>query len=217
MNHRSDFLLFIPATAPNLRAVLSYFSATVKVNLEGDVTLSDDTIQGLGTTQRFLHSLFGSLFLVARTPPLSSIPSDYTASSDMLEVDAISAVPHPAISQTLPPLVAEAQEGGWQGFMTMLISFGLHPGYFVAGGLAGIVSRTSTAPLDRLKVYLIAQTDVTKDAVDAAKSGNIFRAAADAWRPLAAATKELWQAGGMRSLYAGESAASLVTNGSNIF
>lgn len=85
----------------------------------------------------------------------------------------------------------------------MLIACVPNPGYFVAGGVAGIVSRTSTAPLDRLKVYLIAQTNVAEEAVVAAKHGNIIRAALNAWRPLATATKELWQAGGMRSLYAG--------------
>ncbi|KAF2447570.1 calcium dependent mitochondrial carrier protein-like protein [Karstenula rhodostoma CBS 690.94] len=118
-----DFLLFMPATAPNLHHVMSYYQGTHHVNPEGDVLLSDDTIYGLE--------------------------------------------------------------------------------YFVAGGIAGIVSRTSTAPLDRLKVYLIAQTSVTKEAVDAAKSGNVVRAFKNAWHPLAGATKELWQAGGMRSLYAG--------------
>ncbi|RLV89200.1 Calcium-binding mitochondrial carrier SAL1 [Spathaspora sp. JA1] len=34
-------------------------------------------------------------------------------------------------------------------------------GYFLAGGLSGVVSRTCTAPFDRIKVFLIARTDLT--------------------------------------------------------
>lgn len=211
IRNRSDFLLFIPVSAPNLRAVLSYFSATLKVNLEGDVLIGDDTIQGLGTRQKFLHNLFGSLFLVAKSPPQTPFSSDFTAPVAMSEVTAN---PHSAVSQILPPrsdvrtpldaLVLEAQDGIWQSFKSVLIACVPNPGYFVAGGVAGIVSRTSTAPLDRLKVYLIAQTGTAKEAVAAAKSGNIFTALANSWKPLATATKELWQAGGIRSLYAGE-------------
>lgn len=189
---------------------MTYFQATHHINPEGDVLISDDTIQGLGIAQQFLQSLFGSLFLVARTRPQSFHSSHHlefagTASSE---------VPHYTVSQTLPPRsdiedhdapVAEMQKGLSQSFKSVLIACVPNPGYFVAGGVAGIVSRTSTAPLDRLKVYLIAQTSVTKETVVAAKSGNVFRAAFNAWRPLVAATKELWNAGGMRSLYAGKS------------
>lgn len=81
------------------------------------------------------------------------------------------------------------------------------PGYFLAGGMAGVVSRTATAPLDRLKVYLIAQVGVKDDTIHAAKSGAPLKAAKTASRPLVEATKTLWRMGGMRSLFAGKTCA----------
>lgn len=77
-------------------------------------------------------------------------------------------------------------------------------GYFVAGGVAGMISRTSTAPLDRLKVYLIAQTGNTSKALEAAKTGDPVQATKRAARPIVDACKHLWAAGGIRSLFAGE-------------
>ncbi|EXJ78756.1 hypothetical protein A1O1_09158 [Capronia coronata CBS 617.96] len=77
------------------------------------------------------------------------------------------------------------------------------PGYFIAGGLAGMISRTATAPLDRLKVYLIAQTNPKEAVVEAAKKGAPFQAVRHFGRPLIDACKDLWAAGGMRSLFAG--------------
>jgi solute carrier family 25 phosphate transporter 23/24/25/41 len=189
---------------------MSYFSATMKVTQEGDVGINDDTIQGLGTAQRFLRFFFGSLFLVAHTPPYNPLPPEYTEAELEMTSPSTSTLASP---DTLPPrpddgkifsplkkLPSEVIES----FGAMLIACVPNSGYFVAGGLAGIVSRTSTAPLDRLKVYLIAQTSVAEEAVVAAKHGNIAKAAINAWRPLATATKELWKAGGMRSLYAGK-------------
>jgi len=117
-----NFLLFIPAGVPNLRAVLSYYSATASVNQEGDVNIND-TLQGFG--------------------------------------------------------------------------------YFIAGGLAGMISRTATAPLDRLKVYLIAQTSTKEAAVEAAAKGAPISAIRHFGRPLIDACKDLWAAGGIRSLFAG--------------
>ncbi|KAF2639795.1 calcium dependent mitochondrial carrier protein-like protein [Massarina eburnea CBS 473.64] len=195
-----DFLLFIPVTAPNLRAVLSYFHATTRLNPEGDAQIGDDTIQGLGITQKFLHSLFGSIFLIARTPPQSSFFDSY----EIPAITSPSDVSPSSASQTLLPhrhvADTDIEEVQPESVGSVLIP---DIGYFAAGGLAGIVSRTSTAPLDRLKVYLIAQTSVAQEAVAAAKSGNIIRATTNSWKPLFLATKELWQAGGMRSLYAG--------------
>ena|ERR1700709_1410783 len=77
------------------------------------------------------------------------------------------------------------------------------PGYFAAGGLAGVISRTATAPLDRLKVYLIANVGSIKDPTAAVKRGDAAAAARRAGRPLILACKDLWSAGGVRSLFAG--------------
>lgn len=78
-------------------------------------------------------------------------------------------------------------------------------GYFLAGGLAGTISRTVTAPLDRIKVYLIAKTDTptaTKAIVDVAK-GEAALAAKRVAGPLKECVQALWRAGGVRSFFAG--------------
>lgn len=77
------------------------------------------------------------------------------------------------------------------------------PGYFIAGGLAGIVSRTATAPLDRLKVYLIAQVSPKETIDKALKQGSPVIAVRNFSKNLVDACKELWRAGGVRSLFAG--------------
>lgn len=81
-----------------------------------------------------------------------------------------------------------------------------HVGYFLAGGMAGVVSRTATAPFDRLKVYLIAQTHTNSAksaAINAVKAGAPVKAVGWLSWPIVEATKELWRAGGIRSLFAG--------------
>ncbi|KAK9330063.1 mitochondrial carrier domain-containing protein [Lipomyces starkeyi] len=82
-------------------------------------------------------------------------------------------------------------------------------GYFISGGIAGAVSRTSTAPFDRLKVYLIAQTghtvnDLAKNAATAAimadgKTGRVIRGGS----PLLDAIKTIWKHGGVTNFFVG--------------
>ena len=47
------------------------------------------------------------------------------------------------------------------GDVTLINQFLNGFGFFLAGGLAGVVSRTCTAPFDRIKVFLIARTDLS--------------------------------------------------------
>ncbi|KAF2085154.1 calcium dependent mitochondrial carrier protein-like protein [Saccharata proteae CBS 121410] len=204
-----NFLLFIPAETPSLKAVLSYYSSTVQMTAEGDVNVSDETVNGLGT--KLLHALFGSIIQIAKPPEPSRMAA---LQGDPIPVIPPATLPPATPDQTFPPQVEPVgvDDSGHTSYKdrsirenveTVLTACVPNPGYFVAGGLAGIVSRTTTAPLDRLKVYLIAQTGVAEDAVRAAKSGRIGHALRQAYQPLVKASKELWAAGGIRSLYAG--------------
>lgn len=219
--HR-DFLLFIPAETPSLKAVLSYYSSTVQMTPEGDVAVNDEIMNGLGTW--LLHLFFGSLIGIAKPPPPSSLPPLARESETSALMPPATQPPATVQRPLLPPEVGlveastappDTAENFWQTHVEPALTACVpNPGYFVAGGLAGIVSRTTTAPLDRLKVYLIAQTTSTAEtAVHAAKSGAPLAAVKNGAMSLVTATKELWAAGGMRSLYAGRIVQTLPGTG----
>lgn len=98
-----------------------------------------------------------------------------------------------------------------EGFVTpqkkyRLTDFAPDPGYFLAGAIAGGVSRTATAPLDRLKVYLLVNTSsCSETAASALKHGRPAAAVQNASRPIRDAVKDLFRNGGIRSFFAGRS------------
>ena len=216
-----SFLLFIPANTPSLRAVLSYYSSTVTVNSEGDVHVSDDTIEGLGKNPLF-QTMFGALFKILRPPapkpaPMRPVPPALESIDAIQDFDRCDTTSFPfdpgselSEHEALLQEAILATSSKKRAKTGLLTAFCPDPGYFLAGGIAGVVSRTATAPLDRLKVYLIAQVGVKDYAVKAVKEGDPVKAARTAARPLLDATKAIWKMGGWKSLFAGRYAELLL-------
>ncbi|ODH21120.1 hypothetical protein ACO22_05715 [Paracoccidioides brasiliensis] len=182
-----DFLLFLPTKTSNLRGLISYYSTLGNLNPEGDVHINKP-IQGSGTEPSF--------------PKPNLNPTQNTHSQYYHSLEAIPFLTDDELEWLVLPTAVSL----WLCYQTcaqVLTESTPQIGYFLAGGMAGCVSRTATAPLDRLKVYLIAQTAVKDTALSAAKSGHPLEALKRAGIPLVEATKDLWRAGGIRSLFAG--------------
>jgi solute carrier family 25 phosphate transporter 23/24/25/41 len=73
-----NFLLFLPTNSniPVLKEVLSYYSSTVTLNAEGDTSISEETLEGLGR-KSFLSALFGIIMKIAEPPKVPRLrPED---------------------------------------------------------------------------------------------------------------------------------------------
>jgi len=114
----------------------------------------------------------------------------------------------PPLPMSISPASSEAAH--YEETATKIAKSGLtmflpKSGYFVAGAVAGGVSRTATAPLDRLKVYLLVNTKTSASlALDAAKNGQPLTAIRSAAKPVRDAIASLYKAGGLRTFFAGK-------------
>lgn len=252
--------------------------------------VTEETLEGIGTTGFLLHALFGSILRLAQPAPpdpspkldQSGLPTTTSPATDPSSQSTLSSRKPPISSQLKPPLdtdtsatandgkmsaayanhpqpaagsvqgtIQQAAGSAVKGLQVMTApgtSFGgesssdygddfldIHdhhpqlqfreiddecedeltksrltqylpePGYFLAGALAGGISRTATAPLDRLKVYLLVNTKTKAGvAADVAKQGQPLAAIRTAGKPIGDAVHALWKAGGFRTFFAGK-------------
>ncbi|EJP66536.1 calcium dependent mitochondrial carrier protein [Beauveria bassiana ARSEF 2860] len=216
------FMLFMPAHEADekLQAVLTYYDAVVNVTSEGDSVVSDDTLEGLATpmpppSSQNTSQLYGA------TQPLSEYSSSSSSSSSssngeeavmiLMDDDAEGVADAVAKLQRRKPSdgtpIFDETTAGNVGLETRsfkLTDFAPHPGYFLAGAIAGGVSRTATAPLDRLKVYLLVNTQNRGEtAVAALRRGKLLAALQNAARPFSDAIRDVYRSGGIRGFFAG--------------
>ncbi|OTB01597.1 hypothetical protein M426DRAFT_63815 [Hypoxylon sp. CI-4A] len=144
----------------------------------------------------------------AHTPPTSSEP---------VNMNVTTAPPYETASTSTSSLLGTEQmdlptaqgieiESGLskKSKRSVLIRYIPDSGYFIAGAVAGGISRTATAPLDRLKVYLLVNTtSSTNVALDAAKKAQPLRAIKHAGKPFITAVADIYKAGGIRGFFAG--------------
>ncbi|KAL3233714.1 hypothetical protein RNJ44_03754 [Nakaseomyces bracarensis] len=93
-----------------------------------------------------------------------------------------------------------------EGDMTLINDFIKGFGFFIAGGISGVVSRTCTAPFDRLKVFLIARTDLSSTLLNSKEvvlAKNPHAKPNKLRSPLVKAIISLYRQGGIRSFYVG--------------
>jgi solute carrier family 25 phosphate transporter 23/24/25/41 len=224
-----NFLLFLPTNTqtPPLKAVLSYYSSTFALNAEGDTSIREETLEGLGTASPMLFNIFfGAIVQIAKPPPrnpsfpepqiLGPLPPEEATNDSMLEVNhAAHFIESTLGTKARPnfpfprPSPSEADDQDLSSDIaspekSLLISLLPDSGYFAIGACAGVISRTCTAPLDRLKVYLIAHISPMDNALDAAKKGNAGEVTRKFGQPIILAYKDLLRSGGWRNLFAGE-------------
>lgn len=93
-----------------------------------------------------------------------------------------------------------------EGDVTLINDFIRGFGFFVAGGISGVISRTCTAPFDRIKVFLIARTDLSSTFLkskDTLLERNPNADLSKIKSPLVKAATTLYRQGGIRAFYVG--------------
>ena len=93
-----------------------------------------------------------------------------------------------------------------EGDATLINEFIRGFGYFITGGISGVISRTCTAPLDRIKVFLIARSDLSSTLLNTTQevlARNPNAKIEKIQSPIVKAIRTLYHEGGLKAFYVG--------------
>ncbi len=198
--------------------------------------VSDETLEGLGTVGFIFQALFGTLVKLASQPPIplkppkppETLPPENPITPDQNdhETETATMQSKQAYNDDYEATVMQFEEEqaldsheirqvATKTAKSKLTEYLPHPGYFLAGAVSGGVLRTITAPLDRLKVFLLVNTKARDPvaALGAAKHGHPIVALRSASGPIFEAMTTLWKTGGFRTFFAGKAARGYSSGG----
>ncbi|KAH8158096.1 hypothetical protein CIB48_g10156 [Xylaria polymorpha] len=184
-----NFLLFMTNTnsTTTLHTVFTFYSEVLTLSAEGDSVMSEKSLEGIAPDVLRETDDPGEMNPAA-PQPCARVPDVAIASRVPSSISNAVRGATPADLSTSQDTQAQTAPREEKVKKTVLINYIPDPGYFIAGAVAGGISRTATAPLDRLKVYLLVNTkSETNIVLNAAKNGRLFQAFKNAGRPLLAA------------------------------
>ncbi|EEQ38680.1 putative calcium-binding mitochondrial carrier [Clavispora lusitaniae] len=152
-----------------------YLTTTDDQILRG-FNIIDQDHDGKLTKEDFMHYLKKTLNLSPSNNSLDNIFSridhndnGYITYDEFREFLLLMPRLHGSRIKTAFTFIAEELDLSSDGDVTLINQFLSGFGFFLAGGLSGVVSRTCTAPFDRIKVFLIARTDLSSTIMHSRK------------------------------------------------
>ncbi|KAG8745761.1 hypothetical protein FRC10_007022 [Ceratobasidium sp. 414] len=197
-----DFLLLLPRKA-SAREMYQFYKVkkflgddgrgAARVNMEGDVSLS---AEDRPPPTKLPARPNARVLTLPEPSPVERVDFPPSDRRDKLEIPVDE-------SQQLHEQQTEEHKQNWLGGEQALK-------FLLAGGVAGAVSRTATAPFDRLKVFLITRQPVvggvkqqTSVPGAASATGRIAGATAGSARALGRAMAHLYAEGGLAAFWVG--------------